>query len=132
MEEKIKVAIAGFYNELAVAVAQAICRSDDMQLFNHGLSRPDFANRHLKIACVYMELYNMERKSLFFEKISEVDVLVDCFLLGGVDHAENLTFYNKIEIPVVILTSASQNKNIDKILDEIRFGYQKNSSLRIV
>jgi len=119
MDEKIKVAIAGFPSKLAMAVAQAICQSSDMQLFNHGLSESDFANRHLQIACVYMEMYNMERTPLFFEKIEEVDV------------SKKLAQYKSVELPIIIL-SDGDNKEMDKILDEIRLSYQRDSCLRVV
>jgi len=131
MDEKIKVAIAGFPSKLAMAVAQAICQSSDMQLFNHGLSESDFANRHLQIACVYMEMYNMERTPLFFEKIEEVDVLIDCSMPIEEDASKKLAQYKSVELPIIIL-SDGDNKEMDKILDEIRLSYQRDSCLRVV
>jgi dihydrodipicolinate reductase len=123
---KIKVAVAGFPSELAMAVALAICHSGDMKLFDHGLSEDDFPNRHDKIACTYMEMYNTERKSLFFEQIKQADVLIDCFAKHDPGYTENLAFYNNLEIPVVILTSANKTSEVDKILDNIRISYNKN------
>lgn len=131
MEEKIKVAVAGFPGELAMAVAQAICHSSDMQLFNHGLSEPDLANRHLKIACVYMEMYNMERTPLFFEQLEEADILIDCSKSIEDSHAKNLAHYESVELPVILLTSYNIDK-MDQILDEIRLSYQRDSCLRVV
>jgi dihydrodipicolinate reductase len=131
MSEKIKVAVAGFPSKLAMTVSQAICCSSDMKLFNHGLSEPDFANRHLQIACVYMEMYNMERTSLFFEKIEEANVLIDCSKSSEESHSKNLAYYESVGLPVILLTSYSSDK-IDSILDEIRFSYQRDSCLRVV
>lgn len=126
MEEKIRVAIGGFPNETAIAIAEAICHSTDMQLFNHALSEPDFANRHLKIACVYTEMYNMERTPLFFEQ--EFDVLVDCFMS---DDPERTKFYTESKIPLVVIALGfSKDDKIDtkEILDNIRLNHQMVAS----
>lgn len=124
MDKKIKVAVAGFPSKLAMQVALEVCKSSDMILFNHGLSESDFPNRHDKIACTYMELYNQERRPLFFEQIKEADILVDCFTKRVPEYVENLASYNEIEIPVLIITPFNENEDIAKILDDIRLSFK--------
>lgn len=131
MDEKIKVAVAGLPGKLAMTVAMAICQSSDMQLFNHALSEPDFPNRHDKIACVYMEMYNQERTPLFFEQVKNADILIDCSTSIEDSHAKNLAYYENMGLPVILLTSHNNNQ-MDKILDEIRLSYQRDSCLRVV
>lgn len=131
MEEKIKVAIAGFHNETAMAIARAVCESPDMQLMKHGLSEPDFPNRHLQIACVYMELYNQERKPLFFEN-AKPDILVDCLFSNDKEHAENLALFSSSEIPVIltILRYEGRAVDIEAVMDDIRLSYKRSASVK--
>lgn len=133
MEKKIKVAIAGFHNETAVAIARAVCESPDMELMKHGLSEPDFPNRHLQIACVYMELYNMERKPLFFENVKP-DVIVDCFSpKDEQENMENMNLFveNNVRFVVVDEMNAEALKaNIKNVLDEIRKVHLKHHVLK--
>ena len=131
MEEKIKVAIAGFHNETAMAIARAVCESPDMELMKHGLSEPDFPNRHLQIACVYMELYNQERKPLFFKNVKP-DILVDCLFSNDTEHAENLALFSSSEIPAIltILRYEGHSVDIEAILDDIRLSYKRRESLK--
>jgi len=131
MEERIKVAIAGFHNETAMAIAKAVCKSPDMELMKHGLSEPDFPNRHLQIACVYMELYNQERKPLFFEN-AKPDILVDCLFSNDKEHAENLALFSSSEISAIItiLRYDGHSVDIEAILDDIRLSYARRDSLK--
>jgi len=132
MEERIKVLVAGFPNERAMTVAMAVCQAKDMELLNVGISEPGLANRHLKIACVYMEMFNLERKPLVFEQITP-DVVVDCFSSEDEkENMENMDLFVQNEIRYIIVDEVNIDKlsaNIKEILDKIRSIYQKSNVL---
>lgn len=111
--KKINVAVAGFPNKLAMSVAEAVCQSSDMKLFGNGLSESDFANRHLKIACTYMDMYNGDRMSLFFQQ-DLPDVLVDCF---SSNNGERDKLFTGSKIPLIVV---GLELTVEEILESIR------------
>lgn len=108
-DERIKVVVNGIPGKMAWAIAEAVCQASDMELLPFGLTGPEMPNRHFKIKCKYVEMFNLERRSLLCEQVTP-DVMVDFTLPDAID--ENVDFYITNQTPFVLGTTGGDVSSI--------------------
>ncbi len=108
-DERIKVVVNGIPGKMAWAIAEAVCQAKDMELLPFGLTGPEMPNRHFKIKCKYVEMFNLERRNLLCKQVTP-DVMVDFTLPSAID--ENVDFYIANKIPFVLGTTGGNATSI--------------------
>lgn len=112
---KIKVIVNGLPGKMATEIAEAIIRSENMELLPYGLTGPEIDLRGIMLRQVFpVTLYHPDEKDQLFSG-GLPDIIVDFTHPSAIN--ENVSFYTENKIPFVLGTTGGDLKFIvDKVM----------------
>lgn len=111
--EKIKVIVNGLPGKMAMAIAESVVKSDDLELLPHSLTGPEVTDSIVMIGSCSVVLYTPDQKD-FLLGDGYPDIIIDFTTPSAIK--DNVDFYVSKQIPFVLGTTGGDLEYINHVV----------------